>query len=98
MNEETKAATPLNQLQTIAGPNQQLSAFTSVSGFELVQRMAQGLMTATLIPKRYQQSIGDTMIAINMAQRLNCDPLMVMQNLYVVHGSPAYNCSAQCLS
>lgn len=91
MNEETKAATPLKQLSIASSSSQQLSAFTSVSGFELVQRMARGLMTATLIPKRYQESIGDTMIAINMAQRLGCDPLMVMQNLYVVHQTPAWS-------
>ena len=62
-----------------------------MNGFELVQRMAKGLMTASLIPKIYRENLGDTMIAINMAQRLNCDPLMVMQNLYVVHGNPAWS-------
>jgi hypothetical protein len=88
---ENKEKVSLQQLQTAPASTQQLSAFTSIAGFELVQRMAQGLMTASLIPTRYQQSIGDTMIAINMAQRLRCDPLMVMQNLYVVHNTPAWS-------
>jgi hypothetical protein len=95
MNDE-KRATPLAQVQAGSIPvpistNQALSAFTSLNGFELAQRMAKGLMTADLIPQRYQKSIGNTMIAINMAQRLNCDPLMIMQNLYVVHGTPAWS-------
>jgi hypothetical protein len=88
---ENKEKVPLQQLQVAPASTQQLSAFTSIAGFELVQRMAQGLMTASLIPTRYQESIGDTMIAINMAQRLRCDPLMVMQNLYVVHNTPAWS-------
>lgn len=97
MNEDKKAVS-ISQVRdgnksiTIpVGRDQAMSAFTSLSGFELAQRMAKGLMTADLIPKRYQQSIGNTMIAINMAQRLNCDPLMIMQNLYVVHGTPAWS-------
>src|SRR5690606_39119907 len=30
-------------------------------------------------------------IALNMAQRIGSDPLMTMQNLYVVHGTPAWS-------
>jgi hypothetical protein len=30
-------------------------------------------------------------IAINMAQRMQADPLMVMQNLYIVHGKPGWS-------
>src|SRR5690606_22306068 len=30
-------------------------------------------------------------IALNMANRLQADPLMVMQNLYIVHGRPAWS-------
>jgi hypothetical protein len=33
----------------------------------------------------------NTVVAINMANRMNADPLMVMQNLYVVYGKPSFS-------
>lgn len=56
--------------------------------FEHVQRVANLFATSSLVPDRYKNKLGDCVIALSMAHRLNLDPLMVMQNIYVVHGSP----------
>ena len=37
------------------------------------------------------QAIGACAIALDMALRMHANPLMVMQNLYVVHGRPAWS-------
>lgn len=59
--------------------------------FELAQRKAQIYSKSTLVPKEYQGNIGNVLIAENMAKRMNADTLMVMQNLYVVHGKPGWS-------
>lgn len=68
---------------------------TTIAGFELAQRAAKLLSTSTLVPERYRGNLPDCVVALNMAQRMGSDPLMTMQNLYVVHGTPAW--SAQML-
>lgn len=58
--------------------------------FELGQRQAKALMSATMIPKDYQGNMGNCLIAVEMAQRLNMPVLEVLQNLYIVHGMPGW--------
>lgn len=59
--------------------------------FELAQRKARVYSDSSLVPKEYQKNIGNVLIAQNMAQRMGADPLMVMQNLYIVHGKPGWS-------
>ena len=65
--------------------------FTTLQGFELAQRAAKALSSSTLVPKEYQGNLPNCIVALNMAQRLNADPLMVMQNLVLVHGRPTWS-------
>ena len=69
------------------------AGFGSRGSFELMQRAAKLLSSSTLVPKIYQGEGGlaNCVIALNMALRIGADPLMVMQNLYVVHGNPAWS-------
>lgn len=66
-------------------------SFGNTKEFEHSQRVAKMLAAASLIPKEYQNNIPNTMIALEMANRIGSSPLMVMQNLYVVHGKPAWS-------
>lgn len=59
--------------------------------FELAQRKAQIYAKSSLVPKEYQNNVGNVLIAENMARRMGADTLMVMQNLYVVHGRPGWS-------
>lgn len=59
--------------------------------FELAQRKAKVYAGSSLVPKEYQNNIGNVMIAENMSRRMGADTLMVMQNLYVVHGKPGWS-------
>lgn len=67
--------------------------FGDLASFELMQRGAKVLSASTLVPKEYQGAEGlpNAIVALNMALRMQADPLMVMQNLYVVHGRPAWS-------
>lgn len=62
-----------------------------VKQFEVQQRMAKMYATSTIIPDAYKGNIGNCVIAIDMAMRMNANPLMVIQNLYIVHGKPAFS-------
>jgi hypothetical protein len=64
---------------------------SSKESFDLIQRAAKLLSVSTLVPKAYQNSIPNCVVALNMASRMGADPLMVMQNLYVVHGNPSWS-------
>lgn len=37
------------------------------------------------------RALANCVVALNMAQRMNADPLMVMQNLYIVEGRPSWS-------
>jgi len=65
--------------------------FSTKSGFELMQRAAQLLAASALVPKEYQGNIANCTIALEMAARIGASPLMVMQNLYLVHGKPSWS-------
>ena len=62
-----------------------------VKQFEVQQRIAKMYATSTIVPKAYQENLGNCVIAIDMAMRMNANPLMVIQNLYVVNGNPAFS-------
>jgi hypothetical protein len=65
--------------------------FATLASFELMQRAAKLLSSSSLVPKDYQNNIPNCTIALNMAQRMGADPLMVMQHLYLVHGRPGWS-------
>jgi hypothetical protein len=69
--------------------------FGDLQSFELLQRGARLLAASPLVPEIYRAGDGagvaSCVIALNMALRMKADPLMVMQNLYVVHGRPAWS-------
>lgn len=67
-----------------------ITIFASKDSFELGQRMARVFSESSLVPKQYQGNIGNCMIALNMAHRMKSDPLMVMQNLVLVHNVPTF--------
>lgn len=67
------------------------SVFASAANFETAQRIANALSSSTLVPKEYQKNLPNTLIALEMAQRIGASPLMVMQHLYIVHGKPSWS-------
>lgn len=81
-----------NQLATSGAEaaERSISAFSSVNSFEAAQRMATALSKSTLVPKEYQGNLSNCLIAIELSSRTGASVLMVMQNLYIVHGRPGW--------
>ena len=58
--------------------------------FNQLLRAAQMLSQTSIIPATYQGKPQDCFVAIEMANRMGVSPLVVMQNMYVVKGKPAW--------
>ncbi len=67
------------------------AGLSTADGFETLQRIAKMFTLSKLVPTTFQNNLPDCVIALHMAQRMGADPMMVMQNLYVVHGRPAWS-------
>lgn len=70
-----------------------IEVFSNGQNFELAQRMAKALMTSDLVPKQYQNNLPNTLIALEMANRIGATPLMVMQHLNIIQGRPSWGSS-----
>jgi hypothetical protein len=86
MASKSTELTVQEQQQLLLNPSYQM-----IKQFELQQRMAQMYVQSTIVPDTYRGNIGNCAIAIDMAQRMGANPIMVMQNLYIVHGNPAWS-------
>ncbi len=64
---------------------------TNSQSFELAQRAGKLLASCSLVPREYQNNIANCVVALNMAHRMGADPLMVMQNLVIIHGRPTWS-------
>ena len=84
----------LAQLQTSAVANHHAPApmsFFTAEGFALMQRIATAFTQSDMVPQQYQGNLPNCLIALDMAHRMGANPLLVMQNLYVVHGTPGWS-------
>lgn len=95
MSAVPSTTTSLAELRKPAAPEAGLPAvqagFFDLQSFELMQRISKGFASSSLVPKEYQGNIANCMIAMNLARRINGDPLMVMQSLTIVHGRPTWS-------
>lgn len=72
-----------------------------VKQFEATMRIAKMYAASSFIPDSYkykgnqpldaQSVVANCTIALEMATRMQANPLMVMQNLYIVHGQPSFS-------
>ena len=79
------------QLPATAAPVE--VGFSTVQGFESLQRMANMFTQSSIVPDTFRgpQNLGNACIALEMSLRMQANPLMVMQNIYLVHGRPAWS-------
>lgn len=104
MTETTRSAQLANLRGGIPAENVRMG-FDTAASFELMQRAAKLLANSTLVPPQYRivnedrrgnitenpAGFSNCVVALNMAQRMGADPLMVAQNLYIVEGRPAWS-------
>lgn len=97
---ENTALVPQNSTTEIT------SQFGTQSGFELLQRQAQMLANSSMVPEQFsifdkvgkikpvdaqKYAVANSIIALEISQRLGASPLMVAQNLIVIHGRPTWS-------
>jgi len=68
-----------------------MPGFNSNGSWELAQRIGKAFAASTLVPAAYQGNLANCIVALEMANRMGASPLMVMQNLYIVHGNPGWS-------
>lgn len=61
--------------------------------FELTQRKAKAYASSDLVPATYHGNVANCVIAMELALRLKMQPLMIMQNLHIIHGRPSWSSS-----
>lgn len=92
---ENQNPTPNQELQIIQAKQAAEFALTpvgqTVQQFEVYQRMAKMYSSSTIVPQQFAGNTGNCVIALDMAMRMNANPLMVMQNLAVVYGTPSFS-------
>lgn len=69
-------------------PAQQIT-LTSYGSLEQMFKVAEYISKSPIVPQTFAGNPGSVLIALNMSSRLGLDPFMVMQNIYVVHGTPS---------
>lgn len=70
---------------------QSVSVFVDAQAFEHAQRISKMLASSDIVPEAYKGRIDNVMVALEMSNRMQVSPLMVMQNLDIIHGKPAFN-------
>ena len=73
--------------------NAESSIYLDDNAFEIAQRQARTLCCSTLVPPEYQgeKGLGNCIVALDIAKRMNISPLTVMQNLNIVHNRPSWS-------
>ena len=83
-----------NELQElVVSPQPELApvtVWTDKKQFDQLLRAANMLSQTSIIPATYQGKPQDCFVALEMATRMGVSPLVVMQNMYVVKGKPAW--------
>ena len=83
-----------NEIQElVASPQPELApvtVWTDKKQFDQLFRVANMLSQTSIIPATYQGKPQDCFVALEMATRMGVSPLVVMQNMYVVKGKPAW--------
>ena len=73
--------------------NNEFSIYESADSFEFAQRQAKSLCQSKLVPTQYQgqEGLPNCLVALEMSKRMKLSPLIVMQNLNVIHGKPSWS-------
>lgn len=76
------------KITTTSVDNSEFACFLDTAKFNQLWRVSQVFAASQLVPMHYQQKPNDCFVATQMALRLGTDPMMFMQNTYVIHGKP----------
>ncbi len=61
------------------------------SNFALAQRQAQAMAASNLVPEAYRNNVANCLIAMEVAHRTGSSPMLVAQNLHIIHNRPSWS-------
>lgn len=67
--------------------------FNNEEKFVFAQRAAKLLAASQLVPAHLRGRVEDCVIALDIAERMNEHPMVVLQNIYIVSGKPGWSTS-----
>lgn len=89
MQEEEK---DVRELVEYAEPtSRSISIYSDKDTMEYWQRVAKMMSSSDIVPQQYRGKIANTMVALEIAQRMGTSPLMIMQNLDIIQGEPSFS-------
>lgn len=81
----------MSNTQLVSSTSNDVSIFSSEEKWGLAVKMATSLAQSSIVPKDYQNNANNTLIAIELSNRLQTSPIAIMQNLYIVYGRPSWS-------
>lgn len=67
-----------------------VAGFQSVAAFELLNRAGKMLAASQLMPEIYRGDVASCALIVNIALRINADPVLVANNLDIIYGRPSW--------
>ena len=80
-----------NMDEQMISPIGEGSSFTNLVVFKEAYTIGKYFAQSSLVPRAYQGNPMDCAIAVDIANRMGVSPMFVMQNLYVVQGTPSWS-------
>jgi hypothetical protein len=84
---EAQALQVMSRSELVSG------AFENSNSFSHAQRIAKMLCRSQLVPEQFRgdENLPNTVMALDIALRLKLNPMLVMQQMYVVYGKPGWS-------
>jgi hypothetical protein len=67
-----------------------MSVWNNQNAFAEAWKMANVLASTSIVPEAYQGKPANCLVALEMSNRIGVSPMMVMQNLDIIYGRPAW--------
>lgn len=87
MNTPENAKRPITEAELAAAAREMTK---EEHAFNLQQRQARALAASDLVPQSYRNNLPNTLLALEVANRLGASPFAVMQNLHMIQGRPSW--------
>lgn len=78
---------------TTTNPSGELAFMHDGAALEHLWRLSRYFAASRMVPQHFQQKPEDCMVALMMAQQLEVNPVLALQNLQVINGRPGFSAS-----
>lgn len=77
--------------KTLSDANLENNAINTLEALELAWKVSCNLAKSNIIPQTYQNNPSNCLVALEISSRVRLSPFMVMQDLYIVNGTPSWS-------